>query len=196
VTLAFELHLLSNPWPVTVPDLGELLERASRRRAASVSERHGDGEYARESLALVVLDPTAPCSRATEAAVLAVICIGPEGPRFAPNAFAKAAEHRDHGREAGALALAAKHRLADGDFRSGFSAEVAGTIVGGSGQNSLQDQYEATMLAAELNYEVAKRRVAWEERQGRGGWYTEDNVVGPRYREIWQSPAAEVRSGE
>jgi len=189
VTLAFEIRLVTNPWPDTVPSLLDLLATATRRRAEHIAEQAAEGNYRRESLALVLLDPTAPLSRPTGDAVLAVISIGEEGTRFAPNAMAKAAEHRDHGLECGALALTQKHRLSDGDFRNGFSAEVNGTIVGASGQNSLQDQLEATLFAAEFNYEVARARSDWEEQQGRGGWFSAAGEGKASYTGIWATSA-------
>ena len=44
MTLAFEIRLLSNPWPDTVPELLDLLTAATRRRAANIEERVADGE--------------------------------------------------------------------------------------------------------------------------------------------------------
>jgi hypothetical protein len=192
MTLGFEIRLVNNPWPETVPDFSEILTHAAEDRARGIAERVANGDYRRDSMAFVVLDPTAPISRATEDAVLAMVCVGEDGPRFAANAMAKAAEHRDHGLECGSLALAQKHRLADGDFRNGFSVEVGGTIVGASGQNSLQDQYEATLLAARLNYEIGRARLAWEEAQGRGGWFSNAGQAGKRYCDVWTRPALEV----
>jgi hypothetical protein len=115
---------------------------------------------------------------------MALFAVGEEGERFLPNAMAKACEHRDHQASAGSVLYSQLHRLADGDFRWGHSAEVEGTIVGVSGLSEIQDRFQGQLLAAEFNYEIARFRLEWAKGHPNGDWFNDQNEPGARYAGI------------
>jgi hypothetical protein len=187
MTLEWEIHVLRNPYAQTVPDTNfiDLVRRSVEARAADVDRRSRSGEFGRNSMGFVVLDPTAPRSRPSNDVVLLAASVGPEGARFIPNASAKAFEHWDLGSDCGALVYTQNHRLADGQFGFGFSAELDGTIVGASGESELQDRFQAVSLAAELNYRIGAARSVWEE-AGKQEWYSVPSSPGVPYTEVWR----------
>jgi hypothetical protein len=178
----WSIDVRRNPWPDTIPNEAfyALLERVIAARAADVSSRHTAGEYVRDSMGFCLLDPTVPDSTPTEDSVLALFAIGDEGNDYVVNAIAKVFEHRDHGADCGALVYSQSHRLADGDFRFGFSVVVEGTPVGASGLTELQDRYQATLLGAEFNLRVAEARETWGKDVA-GAWYHDGSKPGRRY---------------
>ena len=123
-----------------------------------------------------------------------VASVGPEGARFVPNASAKAFEHWDLGADCGVLVYTQNHRLADGRFGFGFSAELDGTIVGASGESELQDRFEAVSLAAELNYRIGAARSLWEE-GGRQEWYSVPSRPEAPYAGVWSMQGVANLSG-
>jgi hypothetical protein len=185
--LEWGAHVLRNPYPQTVPDanFAELVRNSVAARAADIEARSQSGEFGRDSMAFVVLDPTAPRSKRSDEVVLLVASVGPEGARFVPNASAKAFEHWDLGTDCGVLVYTQNHRLADGRFGFGFSAELDGTIVGASGESELQDRFQAISLAAELNYRIGAARSAWEEGGGRQEWYSVPSRPDAQYAGVW-----------
>lgn len=186
MSLEWEVHVLRNPYAQTIPDANfiELVRLSVEARAVDVEQRSQSGEFGRNSMGFVVLDPTAPRSRRSEEVVLLAASVGPEGARFVPNASAKAFEHWDFGADCGVLVYTQNHRLADGRFGFGFSVELDGTIVGGSGESELQDRFEAVSLAAELNYRIGAARSVWEE-PGKQEWYSVPSRAGTPYAEVW-----------
>jgi hypothetical protein len=186
VTLEVKVNIVRHPYQETIPGAGfrELLEDAIRARAEDIETRHASGEYERDRMAFVILDPTEPTAALADDIVMAIGLIGEEADFFAPNALAKAFCLRDHGTDGTAVVATQNHRLADGSFRHGGAAEVAGTIVGGSGQTPLQDRYQATLLAADFNYAVAASRLAWEEIHGPGRWYVNEQGAAERFSKI------------
>jgi len=186
MALEWDVHVLRNPYAQTVPDANfiELVRQSVEARAADIERRSRSGEFGRDSMAFVVLDPTAPRSRRSDDVVLLVASVGPEGARFVPNASAKAFEHWDLGTECGVLVYTQNHRLADGRFGFGFSVELDGTIVAASGESELQDRFEAVSLAAELNYRIGAARSVWEE-GGKQEWYSVPSRPDVPYAEVW-----------
>lgn len=174
-----------NPYPLTVPDdvLKTIIREVVQTRIDDVLARHAAGEYPRDSVAFLVLDRTAPRWVPTDQTVLFVAAYGELGERFVRNAAAKAFEHRDHGVEAGALAKTMPGRLADGDFRFGCSALLDGTYVGVSGQEELQDRYQAIALANEFNHRIDSTRIAWHSANS-GVWFSADNEPRARYQAV------------
>ena len=158
-----------------------MLESIIGQRAMDINAKHADGLYPGNSVGLVLLDPTAPPSISSENAVMAYFVVGEEGERFLPNALAKACEHRDHQASAGSVLYSQPHRLADGDFRWGHSAEVEGTIVGVSGLSEIQDRYQGQLFAAEFNYEIARFRLEWAKAHPGGDWFNDQDKPGKRY---------------
>jgi hypothetical protein len=193
VALEFEVHILCNPYGDTIPaeEFQALMESAIDARARDIETRFLAGEYSRNQMAFVVLDPTAPAGALADDIVMVVAVIGAEADFFAPNAMAKAFCYRDHGTDGAALVASASHRLGDGSFRFGGAIEVAGTIVGGSGQTELQDRYQCTLLAADFNYAVQASRKNWEEANGPGRWYLNEQAAGVRFNGI----VAKARQG-
>ncbi len=181
-----QVYVLRHPYHETIPDdeFRSLLEVAIRARAEDIEARFRTGEYERNRMSFTLLDPTAPVSALADDIVLAIANIGPEGEFFAPNAMAKAFCLRDHGLEGAAVVAMQNHRLADGSFRHGGAVEIAGTIVGGSGQTPLQDRYQSTLLAAQFNYSVAYAREKWQEANGPGRWYLREQAPPSRYDDI------------
>jgi hypothetical protein len=160
------------------------LDAVIRARAGDIETRFNAGEFGRNQMSFVLLDPTAPSGAPADDIVMAVALVGSESNFFAPNALAKAFCYRDHGADGTAIVGAENHRLADGSFRFGGAVCVAGTIVGGSGQTELQDRYQCTLLAADFNYLVAMARKKWEESHGPGRWYLNEQVAGVRFSRI------------
>lgn len=181
-----QVYVLSNPYQDTIPDEGfqVLLDSAIQARADDIEARHGSGEYERNRMSFIILDPTAPEGARADDIVLAIGVIGPEGDFFAPNAMAKAFCLRDTGLDGAAVVATQNHRLADGSFRHGGAVEIAGTIVGGSGQTPLQDRYQSTLLAAQFNYSIAHARERWEAANGPGRWYATEQAPSPRFGKI------------
>jgi hypothetical protein len=186
VALEQQVHILRHPYPDTIPDeeFRALLDDAVRARAIDIEARHAAGEFERDRMSFTILDPTAPAGALADDIVLAIVIIGEGGDFFAPNAMAKAFCLRDHGHDGNAVVPTQNHRLADGSFRHGGAVEVAGTIVGGSGQTPLQDRYQSTLLAADLNYAVAMARLRWEEAHGPGRWYLNEQAPDRRFSRI------------
>lgn len=196
MALEWDVHVLRNPYAQTVPDAKfiELVRQSVESRAADIERRSRSGEFGRDSMAFVVLDPTAPRSKRSEEVVLLVATVGPEGVRNVPNASAKAFEHWDLGTECGVLVYTQNHRLADGQFGFGFSVELDGTIVGASGETELQDRFQAVSLAAELNYRIGVARSVWEE-GGRQEWYSVPSRPDAPYAEVWRLEGVAVLRG-
>jgi hypothetical protein len=186
--LSLEIRVITNPYVRSIPDseFVTIIRAAAEARAEDIERRSQNGEYTRASMSFVILDPTAPSWKPSEDAVLAMIIIGPDGRDFLPNAAAKAIEHRDHSADCGVLVYAQSHRLADGDFRFGFSACVEGTYVGGSGLSEIQDRYQATVLAADINYRIAEARQKWAEKNTDGYWFGNQHEPAERYASIWE----------
>jgi hypothetical protein len=193
------VYLIRNPWGETISDdeLYELICEAAVKRADSIAREFDNAEYPRDSMGFIILDPTAPMSRPSEDCVLAIITIGPNGADFVPNAAAKAFEHRDSGVECGVLVYTQPHRLADGDFRYGFSVCVDGTYVGGSGLSEVQDRREGTKLAADFNYGVGAARKLWTDAVGSGHWFDAEDQPSRRYHSVmYLSAHHAIRGGE
>jgi hypothetical protein len=180
------VFIVHNPYRDTVPDveLERILNGLASARAEDVQSRFGSEEYPRNSMGFVVFDPTAPASASSDTAVLAILAVGPTGLDYVPRALAKAISHRDYGVDCGVLVHTLKHRLPDDAFRFGFSVDIDGTIVGASGQTELQDRYQATLLAAEFNYQIHRAREQWEDRRGPGRWYSSEERISPRVTRI------------
>lgn len=185
--LSLEIRLVTNPYARSIPDseFTGLIRTAAEARAEDIERGSRTGEYPRASMSFVVLDPTAPAWKPSDDAVLALIVIGPDGMSFLPNAAAKAIEHRDHGTDCGVLVYAQNHRLADGDFRFGFSVCLEGMYVGGSGLSEIQDRYQATMLAADINYRINAAREKWAASHTGGYWFGDEHEPAGRYAHIW-----------
>jgi hypothetical protein len=118
---------------------------------------------------------------------MAYFSIGEEADRFLVNAVAKAFEHRDHQANPGSLLSSQQHRLSDGDFRHGHSAEVECTIVGASALSPTQDRFQAQLLAAEFNYMVDSRRGVWTSEHPGGDWFCNQDKPGERYAAALES---------
>jgi hypothetical protein len=185
--LSLDIRLVTNPYASSIPnpEFYEIIRSAAEARAEDIERGRWVGEYTRASMSFVVLDPTAPSWKPSEDALLALIVIGTDGMSFLPNAAAKAIEHRDHGADCGVLVYAQNHRLADGDFRFGYSACLEGMYVGGSGLTEIQDRYQATVLAADINYRITAARQKWAEIHTDGYWFGDEHEPADRYAQIW-----------
>jgi hypothetical protein len=196
MALGWDVHVMRNPYPQTVPDANfmEIVRKSVEARAADIERRSRSGEFGRDSMAFVVLDPTAPRSKRGADVVLLIATVGPEGARFVPNASAKAFEHWDFGTDCGVLVYTQNHRLADGQFGFGFSVELDGTIAAASGESELQDRFQAVSLAAELNYLIGAARSAWED-GGKQEWYSVPSHPDTPYSEVWGLEVVAMLSG-
>jgi hypothetical protein len=125
-------------------------------------------------MGFVILDPTAPPWKPSEECALGFLTVGADSDRLLIVALAKASLARDHGLSAGAVLYSQPHRVADGYFRWGHTANVEGTIVGGSGLTEVQDRFEAQMVAAEFNYQIARARELWLEANPGRPWLCSD----------------------
>jgi hypothetical protein len=190
VHVEYSKNVFRNPYEQTIPsvEFDSILDQLFSVRAEDVARRYAGGEYARDSMSFVILDPTAPNSAAAEDIVLVVGCVGPTGMAYAPNAMAKVAAHRDHGIDGGILVYTQNHRLADGSFRAGFSVSIDGTQVGASGQTEAQDRYQATVLAADFNYRVVLARERWATQHGPGRWYAAKEEPPQRFLRALEGP--------
>lgn len=181
--------VFKNPWigRISLEELDKIIFGVAKSAAGVIQDRFENREFVRASMGLLILDPTTPKKPQIESwrdLALATIAIGVEGERFLPNAAAKVVEHLVHGVDCGVLVYTQKHRLADGDFRYGFSVIVDGTPVGGSGETELQDRFMSTFVAADFNLRVAEAIGAWEKTQGEGRWYTDADAPPNRYTAI------------
>lgn len=186
MTLTTTVHVVLNPYGETIAgtEFEALLERVAVARADDIEQRHRSGEYERDRMAFALLDPTAAPSVAADDIVLATVLIGEEADFFAPNALAKAFCLRDHGADGMVVIASENHRAADGSFRFGGAVDIAGTVVGGSGQTPLQDRHQSTLFAADFNYQVATAREAWEQEHGWGRWYLNEQAVDRRIQSV------------
>jgi hypothetical protein len=175
------VKLYQNPWPDTVPNLKAILVKIAKKRAQHIRRNFKAGKYKRDSFALAIMSPAARRSVPAEEALLAVLLIGPEGWKYECNAIAKAAEHWETGKPAGYGVFVDLTKSADGDFCWGFSSEVDGTIIGGSGVKPHQDKCEAAHCGASFNYFVEDARLAWMDEHPDWGWFTNANQPDPRY---------------
>lgn len=184
--LQLDVSLGVNPYSETIPDdaLAMLLASAGRARATDIEARHRSGDYERDRMSLVILDPTAPPARPADDMVVALLSIGAEGDFFAPNAMAKAFCQREHGADGTVVVVGQNHRVADSSFRFGGAVDIDGTIVGASGQTPLQDRFQATLLAADFNYAIAYARSRWENEHGPGRWYLDEQSPPQRFTDI------------
>lgn len=188
-----QVRVLRNPYSHMIPneEFFNLVGEAVAARANDIAERYQADEYPRNSMGFVILDRTAPLQKPSDECVLVVAAVGPEGADFVPNAMAKAIEHRDKGVDCGVLVYTQKGRLAEGDFRYGFSVCIDGTYAGGSAQSELQDRYQVTVLVADLNYRVDSAIKTWEGKTGLGSlgcWYCNENLPGERYTHVFELP--------
>ena len=187
IQVPFSVKIVQNPWEHTVPtmELEVILATIAAETAERLVKRYRSGLYEVPALAIVILDPTAPPSRESEQAVLAVVIIGDDAVECVPNAFSKAFEHRDHGIDNGAMVMAHSHLLPDGAFRHGHSACVDGTIGGASALTTVQDRAECTIFLAQLNLAVQERRTAWETNVGNpshADWFCNENLPEERVK--------------
>ena len=183
-----QVRIFGNPYSHMIPDeeFFDLVVDVVAARANDIAERAKSGEYPRDSMGFIVLDRTAPYWKPSDECVLIVAIIGPEGEDFIPNAMAKTIQHRDKAVDCGVLVYTQKGRLSEGDFRYGFSVCIDGTYVGGSAQSELQDRYQATVLAADLNYRVDSAITAWEVKTGKSRWYCNEDLPGERYAHVFE----------
>lgn len=182
----FSVKVYYHPWGHSLDDnLETILESIAIQCAESVAREHAAGTYARDSLGIAILDPTAPLWKPSTEVLLATIAIGPDGEQFVTNAIAKAVHHRDKQQLAGYGVHVDLTQSADGDFAYGFSTQVDGTIAGASGQSELQDAVEAGHALVEFNYAVRATRKRWLEAQDpRPRWFCDQNEPDRRFREM------------
>lgn len=190
--LTCKAKILANPYPHTIPDSEFSL------LINSIAQRLRDQIYAdytalepgqfhhlrRSSLGLCVMNPTLPRSTPAQDAVMTLIAIGLEGEDYLVNAVGKAVTHWEMGQDCGIGAYVEPHRLPDGAFVYGHSAEVAGTIVGASGATEQQDRSMATRFAAEFNSCVADTRKRWREANPDHKWYCNQDKPDQRFTKI------------
>jgi hypothetical protein len=191
VNMPITIRIINNPWPHTVPNhrLLEILRGIAEEAAERIKQRHTAGIYEKPKLAIVILDPTAPQSRPSEDAILAIILIGEGAQDNLCNALSKAFEQRDHGRNIGAMATAHSHLLPDGAFRYGHSFEVDSTMGGASGLTQKQDRDEGTTIASSFNRGIQEAREQWEEATGDPGdyyWFCDQNLPEARVKKAAQ----------
>lgn len=187
MTIPFTVRVFKNPYDHRVPDrhFVSLMNGLASRIATALEVGFSNQTYERNSLSVVILDPTLPLWAPTDTkAVLATISIGDEGDDRLINALAKAKEHRDHGEEAGVLRYTMPHRLRDGDFRYGYSVCVDGTYVGVSALKEFQDRELATQLAADFNAAIFTATVAWDAGHPNHRWFCDLDEPSQRYQVI------------
>lgn len=183
--LPVRVHVRHNPYPHIMPNLPEVLQELVEQLADKILA----GPYEQKALAGCLLDPTAPRWMESEATVLALFIVGEGVDDKVVNAIAKACTHRDHGVDCGVLAHAAPHRLGDNSFLFGFSAEVNGTIGGGSALWPDEDRQLMEGFIADFNGEVFRANQAWEERHSSGTqrWRNDSNMPPAKYVNIARS---------
>lgn len=191
-TLPCVVKVLSNPYPHTIPEseFSLLVVTVAQRLRDQIYADHNRleagqfGALKRPSLGLCVMNPTLPRYMKAEDAVMALIAIGPEGEDFLVNGVGKAVEHWELGQDCGISAYVQLHRLPDGSFIYGHSAEVDGTIVGASAATELQDRSMAGRLAHEFNSCVGDARKRWREAHPDHKWYCNQNEPDQRFARI------------
>jgi len=180
------IRIYRNPWEHTVPNeaLRAILENIAMKRVDHIADQYQNGHYSRSSLALVILDPTAPLWRPSSETLLAAILIGPDAERFLPNAIAKAVEHRDKGILAGYGAYVDMTQTEDGDFTYGYSTQVDDTIGGASGESEIQDACEAGYALVSFNYHIRSFRIAWRKANPDKRWFCNEDLPRTLYTEM------------
>jgi|GEM_PF-1828720 len=160
--LPIHARLYSDPYSRRIPGFGlpDIIRRVCRASAERISERHQSCEYASSSLAIAVMDSTAPTWLASDKALLATVAIGEAGERLVLEAVAKAMQHRDRGLATHADPM----RSADGDLSDGYATLVDGTVVAACGLTEQQNAYEAGHFALGLNLLVRNALGDWRTR--------------------------------
>lgn len=184
--LTVQIKVFPTSWEHRVPQpmLEQIIQDIAGRRAEEIEAAHSVGEYSRDSMGFVLMDPTKPLSVPSEQAIMAIIAIGQNGADFVPNAAAKAFTTRERGVDSGELVYAHQHQLGDGEFRYGFGATIDGTNGGASGATEIQDRYQAAVLCADFNLEIQQAQAAWEKDHPDGRWYCNVDQPNRRYLDV------------
>ena len=185
-TLPCVVKVLANPYPHTIPEseFRLLVVMVAHRLRDQIYADHNGleaGQFShlkRPSLGVCLMNPTLPRHTPPEDAVLALIAIGPEGEDYLVNGVGKAVEHWETGQDCGISAYVQLHRLPDGSFIFGHSAEVDGTIAGASAASEQQDRSMAARVAAEFNSLVGDTIRRWQAANPENKWRC--NVDKPR----------------
>jgi hypothetical protein len=194
--LEVRIRLYRNPWEHTVPndELVSIIDRVAKSRAVEVQKHFESGEYKRNSMAIVILDPTAPIWKPSAETLLATISIGPDGNDYVVNAIAKAVEHRDKGQLAGYGAYVDLTQTEDGDFTYGYSTQVDNTIGGASGATELQDSSQAGHALVSFNFYIRQARKAWYDadrakpKEEHSAWFCDENTPLELYTQMAAHP--------
>ncbi|MDQ5944093.1 MAG: hypothetical protein QG658_159 [Patescibacteria group bacterium] len=190
--LPYAVKVIANPYPHTIPDaeFHLLIDSIAQRLRDQIYtdytalEPGHPHKLKRSSLGLCVMDPTLPRSTPAQDAVMALITIGLEGEDLLVNGVGKAVTHWELGQDCGIGAYVHLHRLRDGSFVYGHSAELDGTIVGASGATEQQDRSMATQFAAEFNSCVADARKRWRLANPVHKWYCNQDEPDQRFTKI------------
>lgn len=190
--LPYEVKVIANPYPHTIPDaeFSLLIDSIAQRLRDQVYSDYWSlkpGQFhhlKRSSLGICLMNPTLPRNTPAQDAVLALIAIGLEGEDYLVNGVGKAVTHWEMGQDCGIGAYVQLHRLRDGSFVYGHSAEVDGTIVGASGATEQQDRSMAIQVAAEFNSCVADARKRWREAHPEHKWYCRQDEPDQRFAKI------------
>lgn len=191
------VKLCRNPWSDTLSDgvLLMFLQTAAMEAAQKLAEmiESGEVEDGRDSLGVILLDPTRPRSAIRFLdRVLATIQIGPNARKYLPNAAAKADAHDRHGVSNGELVAEASHCLGNEDFAWGNSAEYDYAIGGVSGLAVEQDEAMALLIFKGVIDRVRNERDRWLEHQRREGnhrWYNQVDAPGAEYLAVLELPS-------
>jgi hypothetical protein len=186
------VKILTNPYPHVIPDteFPLLINTLVERLCLQIDVDHTELDESqfhylkRPSLGLCLMNPTLPRYTPAQEAVLALIAIGPEGEDYLVNGVGKAVTHWEMGQDCGIGAYVEPHRLPDGAFIYGHSAEVNGTIVGASGATEQQDRAFATRFAAEFNSCVGDAHKRWQESNPSKSWYSKQGAPRELFTEI------------
>jgi hypothetical protein len=175
MSLDVKVTIVHNPYPDTVPD--DKLRYAITQAAEDLADELEIGEYRRNAIAFCVMDPTAGVRVDNRNAVMALVTIG-DARGFLDNAVAKAFEHRDYGDNCGVLRYTQLHRLPDGTFVFGHSANVDGTIVGGSALLEIEDRWAAFNFGSRINLAIQRIREKWLKDHPHHKWFAYNGAPG------------------
>jgi hypothetical protein len=198
LVLDIRVRIYKNPWGDVIPrdKLVDIIKKIALERALHIHTQFEAGNYKRNSIAIVLFDPSAAIKQPSSETMLCSIVIGPEGEQFLENAIAKGMMHRNSGQVAGYGRYVDPMMMMEGDFLYGFSTQVDSLIAGASGLTELQDACEGGHFAVSFNYMIRVAIKGWLDYYVKRKWLSNDDLprhiytdMAHRAANVWDSGA-------
>ncbi|HSE60990.1 MAG TPA: hypothetical protein VLA88_01700 [Candidatus Saccharimonadales bacterium] len=191
--LSVRVAMFLNPYHedvISSERLYGMIVEAAAEMASRIARRYHSGRYDKQSLASFIMDPTMPVGALPDTRyIMAAVLIGPAAEGLLQNAWGKIVKHMKTGQDCGVAVFVQPHRMGKGDFNWGMTAQLDGTLGGGSGLNQFQDKAEVVSLIADINEAVSTEVAQWERTHlqpvgKRPSWHTGNGTHGDKFKEI------------